>query len=302
MVRALGQKKSRPPPSIPKKTASDFIAEGVVDDVDEDETKFIEEDIRFGIDNVIDPFSRDADEDEEREQQVQAAKDLADVGKLLDVTGDGGVMKKLVTPGTGDVVDKGAKVTVEYTGKLDDGTTFDSSRPRDDSFSFELGAGAVIKGWESGVATMRSGEVAEFTISPEYAYGRRGMPPVIPGSATLTFEIELLKVMGGEKNEIKKMEEYNPDVARTPQDIAREYDALLETQEERKKNMSLLDRFYIISPFASQTGERPPWWLNPSITFVGVFALCGIAFYLVILAGGVHIGYVDEPVDVNIFK
>lgn len=300
-VRALGQKKPRAPPAVSKKTAADFIAEGVVDDVDE-VPSFEEADIRFGIDDVVDPFNADAEAEAEQKILSDAEKQRLDVGKNLDVTGDAGVLKRLVAPGVGDVVDAGASVDVQYTGKLNDGSVFDSSRKRPGNFSFELGKGTVIKGWEAGVATMRVGEVAEFDIAPAYAYGRRGMPPVIPGNATLTFEVELVAAKGGQSENIKRVAEYNPGVARTPEDISREYDVLLETQAEKRKGMKFMDRFYFISPFASQTGERAPWYLNPRITFLGVFALCGVAFYLVIIAGGFHVGYVAQPVDVNIFK
>lgn len=66
--------------------------------------------------------------------------------------------------------------------------------------------------------------------------------------------------------------------------------------------MTLFERFYIISPFASQTGAKPPWWINPNITFFLIAALVGVGFYLVLLSGAIHIGYVEQPVDVNIFK
>lgn len=299
-TRALGTKKPRAPSTVQKKTAADFIAEGVEDDADTG--AFVAEDIRFGIDDVTDPFKVDEDAETELRRETESESERASIGKSVDVTGDGGVTKKLVKPGSGDVVYKGADVTVEYTGTLADGTQFDSSRSREGSFTFELGSGRVIKGWEAGVATMRRGEVATFEISPQYAYGRRGMPPVIPGSATLTFEIELVDFKGGDNEEIKKVSDFNPEVARTPEEIAREYDERLETQAERRKSMSLLDRFYIISPFASQTGERPPWWINPNITSIIILAFCGLGFYLVFLSGAIHIGYVDQPVDVNIFK
>lgn len=299
-TRALGTKKPRAPPTLQKKSAADFIAEGVEDDVEVD--GFVAEDIRFGIDDLTDPFRLDEEAETELRRESESESERANIGKNVDVTGDGGVTKTLIKPGAGEVVYQGADVTVEYTGTLADGTKFDSSRSREGSFSFELGAGRVIKGWEAGVATMRRGEVAEFEISPQYAYGRRGMPPVIPGNATLTFEIELLDFKGGEKEDIKKVAEFNPEVARTPEAIAKDYGTRLETQAERRKGMSLLDRFYIISPFASQTGERPPWWINPNITFVIILAFCGLGFYLVVLSGAIHIGYVDQPVDVNIFK
>lgn len=103
---------------------------------------------------------------------------------------DGGVLKEIVKEGTGDETPGNASfVRVHYVGTLLDGTKFDSSRDKKQPFQFDLGLGQVIKGWDIGVATMRKGEVANFTIAPEYAYGEPGSPPSIPPSATLKFEV-----------------------------------------------------------------------------------------------------------------
>lgn len=121
---------------------------------------------------------------------VQDAK----VGDEQDVTKDGGVRKECLVEGQGyDRPPKGAKVRVHYVGTLaSDGSKFDSSRDRDEPFEFELGKGAVIKGWDEGVATMRRGEKSVLTCTADYAYGEQGSGPKIPGGATLKFEVELL--------------------------------------------------------------------------------------------------------------
>ena len=81
-----------------------------------------------------------------------------------------------------------------FTGTLTDGTKFDSSRDRGKPFEFKIGQGNVIKGWDEGVAQMSKGQRAKLTCSPDYAYGARGFPPVIPANATLIFDVELINM------------------------------------------------------------------------------------------------------------
>lgn len=97
-------------------------------------------------------------------------------------------------PGTGAVAQAGQKVSVHYVGTLTTGSKFDSSRDRGKPFSFVLGAGQVIKGWDLGVAGMKVGELRKLTIPAHLGYGERGFPPVIPPGSTLVFEVELLGV------------------------------------------------------------------------------------------------------------
>ena len=96
--------------------------------------------------------------------------------------------------GEGDEALAGKEVTVHYTGWLTDGTKFDSSKDRFQPFSFPLGAGHVIKGWDQGVVGMKVGGVRKLTIPAALGYGARGAGGVIPPNAVLVFEVELLPV------------------------------------------------------------------------------------------------------------
>lgn len=96
--------------------------------------------------------------------------------------------------GTGAVAMAGKTAVVHYTGWLMDGTKFDSSVDRKQPFSFSIGAGQVIKGWDEGVAGMKVGGKRLLIIPPGLGYGTRGAGNVIPPNATLKFEVELLDV------------------------------------------------------------------------------------------------------------
>ena len=94
---------------------------------------------------------------------------------------------------------KGDVLKMHYTGKLEDGTEFDSSIPRGEPLSFTLGAGQVIKGWDQGLLNMCEGEKRKLKIPSHLGYGEHGSPPKIPGGATLVFEVELIKIDGKEE-------------------------------------------------------------------------------------------------------
>jgi peptidylprolyl isomerase len=96
--------------------------------------------------------------------------------------------------GKGPEAKAGDDLEVHYTGTLQDGKEFDSSKRRGTPFAFKLGAGRVIKGWDQGVVGMKVGGKRKLVIPPSLGYGETGSPPVIPPNATLNFEIELVSI------------------------------------------------------------------------------------------------------------
>jgi len=112
----------------------------------------------------------------------------------MPTTTPSGLKYEDLQPGTGDAAKAGNSVDVHYTGWLTNGTKFDSSLDRGQPFTFKLGAGMVIKGWDEGVAGMQVGGKRKLTIPPALGYGARGAGGVIPPNAELVFEVELLKI------------------------------------------------------------------------------------------------------------
>lgn len=109
----------------------------------------------------------------------------------------GGLIIKDEVVGKGAEATAGKLVTVHYTGTLTDGKKFDSSVDRKQPFTFKLGVGQVIKGWDEGVAGMKVGGKRKLTIPAEKGYGAAGAGGVIPPNATLNFDVELLEVKEG---------------------------------------------------------------------------------------------------------
>ena len=103
-----------------------------------------------------------------------------------------GLTFEITAAGSGSSAALGQRATLHYVGKLEDGSVFDSSRDRGEPFSFTLGAGQVIQGWEQGVLGMQIGEIRILNIPPELGYGESGAGRTIPPNAKLIFEVELL--------------------------------------------------------------------------------------------------------------
>ncbi|XP_015332442.1 inactive peptidyl-prolyl cis-trans isomerase FKBP6, partial [Marmota marmota marmota] len=113
--------------------------------------------------------------------------------RMLDITGDRGVLKDVIREGTGDLVTPDASVLVKYSGYLEHmDKPFDSNCFRKTPRLMKLGEDITLWGMELGLLSMRRGELARFLFKPTYAYGALGCPPLIPPNTTVLFEIELL--------------------------------------------------------------------------------------------------------------
>lgn len=129
---------------------------------------------------------------------------LSAVGYVLSKRGGGTTNAEVTTPsglkyvelveGTGATPQRGQTVTVHYTGTLENGRKFDSSVDRGQPADFRIGVGAVIKGWDEALMSMKVGGKRKLTIPASLGYGSKGRPPDIPGGATLLFDVELLGV------------------------------------------------------------------------------------------------------------
>lgn len=113
------------------------------------------------------------------------------------VTTASGLQYTEVRAGSGPKPQPGEVVAVHYTGRLADGTVFDSSRERGEPIRFPIGVGYVIPGWDEGIAMMNQGGQATLVVPPELGYGADGFGDVIPANATLTFDVELLEIAPG---------------------------------------------------------------------------------------------------------
>ena len=135
-----------------------------------------------------DTLSYKTNEESEHEQKEEK-KPATPITKINHTTS--GMTIDIITEGSGPGITNGQTAVVDYKGTLIDGSIFDESAKRGQPFSFPLGAGMVIKGWDEGVLGMKVGETRKLTIPPELGYGARGAGDVIPPNATLIFEVTL---------------------------------------------------------------------------------------------------------------
>jgi peptidylprolyl isomerase len=122
------------------------------------------------------------------------SKSIAMDNNENQVTTASGLKYVEITEGTGETPATGQTVSVHYTGTLESGKKFDSSRDRNQAFEFQIGEGQVIKGWDEGLSTMKVGGRRKLIIPADLGYGARGAGGAIPPNSTLIFDVELLKI------------------------------------------------------------------------------------------------------------
>ena len=216
---------------------------------------------------------------------------------FLELTSDGGVKKSILTssPG-GKKVESGDILAVRYKAKTADGTIF----AQGDKERFVHADGSLIKGWDVAVSSMKVGEVANIKINSAYGYGTKGIKNVIAPGMDLELELSILAWLGNEmrpESLFQKDLDIDPFIASSPEEIQAEYDEMQESFQD-KYSGSFLEiywrRFKNISFgfggsgfFQSQSGERPPWYLNPNLTFPAMILFSIGTFAIVLLSGSI---------------
>ena len=197
------------PDLIPAQAAAENDGDSSDDDEDDEDEGDDSNDVESDDESSDDDEDEDEDEDE-KEPEPQPAKSRKRKPEPLTVDSSANKPKKPKTPkivklpsglkyrdmqvGTGAKVKKGRTVTVRYRGLLRSGIEFDSNMPRGKPFSFTLGAGEVVKGWDLGLMGMKVGGKRELVIPPHLGYGQRAVGDKIPANSTLLFEVELIKM------------------------------------------------------------------------------------------------------------
>jgi len=215
------------------------------------------------------------------------------------LTPDEGVVKEIVQSGEGKAIEAGDILAVEYYAAVKG----HASKPfaKGDKEQFIVQDGSTIKGWDVAVGSMKVGESAKFECSPAYAYGAKGVGSVIPPNADIEMEIKVLAWLGNQlrpESLFQKDLDIDPFISSTPESIQADYDdmqlkktdkyegSVIDIYIRRIKNISF--GFGGSGFFTSQSGEAPPWYLNPNLTFPAMIAFTIAAFAIVLTTGAVR--------------
>lgn len=203
--------------------------------------------------------------------------------------------KTQLQEGTGEAVQLGDITTVKYSCYVADS---DNSMPfaRSAKQKFVVGDGSMIEGWDKALRTMRVGERSLVRIhNPSLAYGAKGVPPIIPPNACVELDLQVLATQPATANIDFDQLAMADTTPRTASDIAAAFEARqaakrMAPQDEKEGFEAFLQKaknFYFFGLFEGETGERPPWFLQPSITFPLAFLIVGAAFYISLSQGAI---------------
>ena len=224
---------------------------------------------------------------------------------IVDVLGDGGLLKKVVQPpkpgpsGSTSLLTRGSIVVVRYSGAVA-GAVADESRGRrsspvftaSDSTVTTVGDEELVPGWNAALLTMGVGEIAEFKVAPQYGYGSQGVPPVIPPNATLMFTAEILDLRGNMLTD-NAFSDASPLTPRTPSAIKAEYERRQAEKAPEKEGVEgVLDfwrNVYVFGFFDAPKGGQLSWYLRPAITFPIMIGFVLALAWLTLETGGVTI-------------
>mmetsp|Transcript_34789 Transcript_34789/g.33107 ORF Transcript_34789/g.33107 Transcript_34789/m.33107 type:complete len:293 (+) Transcript_34789:146-1024(+) len=217
--------------------------------------------------------------------------------KVVELASDKGVIKEIISFGQGRKIETGDILAIEYSAYVKGSKSPFAKGNRE---QFIVKDGSLIKGWDIAIESMRIGEVAKVKINNSYAYGAKGVSPVIPAGADLEIEMKVLAWLGNQlrpESLFSKDLDIDPFIASTPEAIQADYEDMQSQKSDkydggivqiyirRIKNISL--GFGGSNFFASQSGEKAPWYLNPNVTFPTMIAIVMAAFIVTFTNGSV---------------
>lgn len=219
-----------------------------------------------------------------------------------------GIVKTVTRPGDGPVLYVGDVATIRYSCHVveDDGAVAALPFARSSSQTFVVGDGLMIDGWELALQSMRGGERSVVRLTdPKFAYGTEGFPPVVPESAVVELQLEVLDVEQGV--DLGTIASADPLKPRTPASIAAAYSTrreqiAIEDADKKEGIEGMIEKFktyYFFGFFEGETGQQAPWYLRPSITFPIAFAIVGAAFWVSYAGGAISSrgGQIKDELD-----
>lgn len=215
-------------------------------------------------------------------------------------------MKRVVYPGDGKrTFEDGSVLIVRYKGSFKEKDTGENFVFGDSNgIMVTVGSDSAIDGWNAALRTMRTGEVAEFSVASNYGYGSSGIKPVIPPNTPLHFEVEIQDYKGNILLD-STFEDNSPLIPRTPATIKAEYERRQAEKAVKKEGIegfiAWAKNIYVFGLFGETIETARPedlaWYLRPVITFPAMVAIVGVTFWLVAISGSITL--IREVTDVD---